>query len=144
MVITSVDIAIDTVVRRNNKEILKSRKYASKNKNNRKKMTDKSHSDNENNKNKIKVYILGESMVKRLNVYLLTKIIKHKHGTFVFRGQDQLYSRPSETNFTRDKPRSNHPPCRDQQFKNQKYGQSNSKSQNRSSSFFHPRQKYSS
>ena len=35
--------------------------------------------NNRNNKNKTNVYILGDSMVKNLNGYLLTKKIRHKH-----------------------------------------------------------------
>ena len=34
---------------------------------------------NKNNKNKMNVYILGDSMVKKLNGYLLVRTIKHKH-----------------------------------------------------------------
>ena len=37
------------------------------------------NSENRNNKNKTSVYILGDSMVKKLNGYLLTRKIKHKH-----------------------------------------------------------------
>ena len=35
--------------------------------------------ENRNNKNKTNVYILGDRMVKKLNGYLLTKKIRHKH-----------------------------------------------------------------
>ena len=35
--------------------------------------------NNRNNKNKTNVYILGDSIVKNLNGYLLTKKIRHKH-----------------------------------------------------------------
>ena len=35
--------------------------------------------DKTNNKNKTNVYILGDSIVKKLNGYLLTRKIKHKH-----------------------------------------------------------------
>ena len=38
-----------------------------------------SNNENRDNKNKTNVYILGESMVKKLNGYLLIKKIKHKH-----------------------------------------------------------------
>ena len=37
------------------------------------------NNENRNNKNKTNVYILGDSMVKKLNGYLLTRKIKHKH-----------------------------------------------------------------
>ena len=37
------------------------------------------NNENRNNKNKTNAYVLGESMVKKLNVYLLTGKIKHKH-----------------------------------------------------------------
>ena len=39
------------------------------------------NNNNENrlNKNKTNVYILGNSMIKKLNGYLLTRKIKHKH-----------------------------------------------------------------
>ena len=37
------------------------------------------NNENRNNKNKKNVYILGDSMVKKLNGYLLTKKIRHKH-----------------------------------------------------------------
>ena len=37
------------------------------------------NNENRNNKNKTNVYILGDSMVKKLNGYLLTKKIRHKH-----------------------------------------------------------------
>ena len=35
--------------------------------------------ENRSNKNKSSVYILGDSIVKKLNGYLLTRKIKHKH-----------------------------------------------------------------
>ena len=38
-----------------------------------------SNNENRNNKNKTNAYILGGSMVKKLNGYLLTRNIKHKH-----------------------------------------------------------------
>ena len=42
-------------------------------------ITNKSHNNgNRDNKNKRNIYILGNSMVKKLNGYLLTKKIKHK------------------------------------------------------------------
>ena len=37
------------------------------------------NNENRNNKNKTNVYILGDSMVKKLNGYLLTREIRHKH-----------------------------------------------------------------
>ena len=37
------------------------------------------NNENRNNKNKTNVYILGDSMVKKLNGYLLTGEIRHKH-----------------------------------------------------------------
>ena len=37
------------------------------------------NNENRNNKNKTNVYILGDSMVRKLNGYLLTRKIKHKH-----------------------------------------------------------------
>ena len=37
------------------------------------------NNENRNNKNKTNVYILGDSMVRKLNDYLLTRKIKHKH-----------------------------------------------------------------
>ena len=37
------------------------------------------NNENKNNKNNTNVYILGDSMIKKLNGYLLTKKIKHKH-----------------------------------------------------------------
>lgn len=40
---------------------------------------DKSISDNENNQHEKNVYILGDSMDKKLNGYVLIKKIKHKH-----------------------------------------------------------------
>ena len=35
--------------------------------------------ENKDNKNKTNTYILGNSMVKKLNSYLLTNKIRHKH-----------------------------------------------------------------
>ena len=40
---------------------------------------DQSNIDNRVNKNKTNVYTLGDSMIKKLNGYLLTKKIKHQH-----------------------------------------------------------------
>ena len=37
------------------------------------------NNENRNNKNKTNVYILSDSMVKKLNGYLLTRKIRHKH-----------------------------------------------------------------
>ena len=37
------------------------------------------NNENRNNKNKTNVYILGKRMVKKLNGYLLTRKIRHKH-----------------------------------------------------------------
>ena len=50
-----------------------------------------------NNKNKVNVYILGDSMVKKLNGYLLTRKIRHQHLVKVrsFSGdENQLYDGP--------------------------------------------------
>ena len=44
-----------------------------------KEIMDKSISDNENNQHEKNVYILGDSMDKKLNGYVLIKKIKHKH-----------------------------------------------------------------
>ena len=38
-----------------------------------------SNNENRNNKNKTNVYVLGDSMVKKLDGYLLTRRIRHKH-----------------------------------------------------------------
>ena len=35
--------------------------------------------ENRKNKNKTNIYILGDSMVKKVNGYLLTRKIRHKH-----------------------------------------------------------------
>ena len=35
--------------------------------------------ENRNNQSKLNIYILGDSMIKKLNGYLLTRKIKHKH-----------------------------------------------------------------
>ena len=47
---------------------------------------------NRNNKNKTNVYILGDSIVKKLNSYLLTRKIKRKHLVKVcsFSGQKSV------------------------------------------------------
>ena len=37
------------------------------------------NNENRNNKNKTNVYVLGDSIIKKLNGYLLTRKIKHKH-----------------------------------------------------------------
>ena len=37
------------------------------------------NNENGNNKNKTNVCIVGDSMIKKLNGYLLTRKIKHKH-----------------------------------------------------------------
>ena len=52
------------------KKLKKPRKYASKNNNNRKEITDKSNSGNGNNKNFKKCYILADTIVKKLRGYL--------------------------------------------------------------------------
>ena len=43
------------------------------------KETTNRNNKNRNNKNKTNVYILGDSIVKKLNGYLLTRKMKHKH-----------------------------------------------------------------
>ena len=43
------------------------------------KETTNRNNENRNNKNKTNVYILGDGIVKKLNCYLLTREIKHKH-----------------------------------------------------------------
>ena len=43
------------------------------------KETTNRNKENRNNKNNTNVYILGDSIVKKLNGYLLTRKIKHKH-----------------------------------------------------------------
>ena len=42
-------------------------------------ITNWNNNKNKNNKNKTNVYILGDSMVKKLNGYLLPRKIRHKH-----------------------------------------------------------------
>ena len=42
-------------------------------------MTTNRNNENRNNKDKKNVYITGDSIVKKLNGYLLTRKIKHKH-----------------------------------------------------------------
>ena len=67
------------------------------------------NNENRDNKNKTNVYILGNSMVKKLNRYLLTKKIRSKHLVKVRSfpgGGIQLYDGPCETKFTKDKPKS--------------------------------------
>ena len=47
---------------------------------NRNEITNRTSSnDSKDNKNKTNAYILGDSMVKKLNGYLLTKKIRHEH-----------------------------------------------------------------
>ena len=43
------------------------------------KETENRNNENKNNKNKTNFYILGDNIVKKLNGYLLTRKIKHKH-----------------------------------------------------------------
>ena len=63
----------------------KTRRRLTKRKNRKKKKEDNHketanrNNENKNNKNKANVYILGDIIVKKLNGYLLTRKIKHKH-----------------------------------------------------------------
>ena len=58
---------------------LTKRKNRKKKKEDNYKETANRNNENRNNKNKTNVYILGDSIVKKLNGYLLTRKIKHKH-----------------------------------------------------------------
>ena len=51
------------------------------------------NNENRNNKNKTSVYIIGDSMVKKLNGYLLTKKIRHVKVRSISGGKNQLYDR---------------------------------------------------
>ena len=63
----------------------KTRRKLTKRKNRKKKKGDhyketiNRNNENRNNKNKTNVYVLGDSIIKKLNGYLLTRKIKHKH-----------------------------------------------------------------
>ena len=58
---------------------LRKRKNRKKKKEENYKETTNRNNENRNNQNKTNVYILGDSIVKKLNGYLLTWKIKHKH-----------------------------------------------------------------
>ena len=58
---------------------LTKRKNRKKKKEDNHKETTNRNNENKNNMNKTNVYIIGDSIVKKLNGYLLTRKIKHKH-----------------------------------------------------------------
>ena len=58
---------------------LTKRKNRKKKKEDNHKETTNRNKENKNNMNKTNVYILGDSIVKKLNGYLLTRKIEHKH-----------------------------------------------------------------
>ena len=65
---------------KNTSEANEKKKQKKKKEDNYKETTNRnSNNENRNNKNKTNAYILGGSMVKKLNGYLLTRNIKHKH-----------------------------------------------------------------
>ena len=63
---------------KNTSEANEKKKQKKKKEDNYKETTNRNN-ENRNNKNKTNVYILGDSMVKKLNGYLVTRKIKHKH-----------------------------------------------------------------
>ena len=63
---------------KNTSEAKEKKKQKKKKEDNYKETTNRNN-ENRNNKNKTNVYILGDSIVKKLNGYLLTRKIKHKH-----------------------------------------------------------------
>ena len=63
---------------KNTSEANEKKKQKKKKEDNHKEPTNRNN-ENKNNKNKTNVYILGDSIVKKLNGYLLTRKIKHKH-----------------------------------------------------------------
>ena len=61
-------------------EASKKKNHIMKKEGNRNEITNRNSSnDSKDNKNKTNAYILGDSMVKKLNGYLLTKKIRHEH-----------------------------------------------------------------
>ena len=61
-------------------EASKKKNRIKKKESNRNEITNRNNNnDNRDNKNKTNAYILGNSMVKKLNGYLLTEKIRHKH-----------------------------------------------------------------
>ena len=65
---------------KNKSEANETKKQKKKKEDNYKETTNRNNSnENRSNKNKTNAYILGGSMVKKLNGYLLTRKIKHKH-----------------------------------------------------------------
>ena len=63
---------------KNTSEANEKKKQKKKKEDNHKEPTNRNN-ENKNYKNKTNVYILGDSIVKKLNGYLLTRKIKHKH-----------------------------------------------------------------
>ena len=63
---------------KNTSEANEKKKQKKKKEDNHKETTNRNN-ENKNNKNKTNVYILGDSVVKKLNGYLLTRKIKYKH-----------------------------------------------------------------
>ena len=63
---------------KNTSEANEKKKQKKKKEDNHKETTNRNN-ENRNNKNKTNVYILGDSIVKKLNGYLLTRKMKHKH-----------------------------------------------------------------
>ena len=57
----------------------KEKKKQKKKKEDNHKETTNRNKENKNNENKTNVHILGDSIVRKLNGYLLTRKIKHKH-----------------------------------------------------------------
>ena len=83
------------------------------------KETTNRNNENRNNKNKTNVYILGDSIVKKLNGYLLTRKIKHKHLVKVrsFSGA-KISCMKDHVKLTRYKPKSYYSTRKHKRFKN--------------------------
>ena len=88
------------------------------------------NNENRDNNNITNVYILGDSMSKKLNRYLLTKKIRHKHLVKVRSFSGEKTSCMTD-HVKPTLPGSYCSTCRHKGFKNRKYSQSNCESYNR-------------